>query len=1013
MLSSTSRLGLDINISGETTKVAQDINVVLAKTLRHEQDINTRLKEQKATLIQLKELRAGMAGQGGLTGDIDAQIAQTTKHIALTKAAQVENRQQISQYQQMAKNVDLMTGAWNKFEVVFRRVLSALISFVVINAAQKLFVGFFQGLIESNQMLEVLNARLEALVPNSEKIKAVYAELQRFTITTPFKIAEVVDAAVKLRAFGADIITNMRAVGDWASAVGKDLSSTAEAFGKIIQSSPRTALLLSTRGLSKASFDSYVMRYGDKALALNKLIEDTFGGTAEKISQTFEGIMSNISDLWTFISQKLGADLFKDLKGDLETVYSILNSIRTSTGGWLEMLSVIIDYATMTAGLVAVVGVFSLIGYAIGRIVMLLESATIASKAFMLSTAIGAVLTAIGFIVFGYIKYKVAVNDVEDAERQLQQTVVSDTSNRINLINQEIEALNRQKDSFITYLQDLQMTLFSAGLNMPTDILNKKISDLQTQLDIEKDIAETKKMQLMLDMGASDSLTRYNTALEVTKLGMSDFFKQLAQQAKATSKLHEIFNPTTREAIATHESSYFKALSIYLTGISSPADLKKAQDDLKELLTQATKIVPQDADTQAVARYIKMVEDFITMLKKAEPKVKKGKEVGTLFIDWTGELKSILDVQDALDGLYKKEKYVTGESDISGWNTQLKTLQERYLAIGDIIKSYGTPSGIQSIFWKKEDERDIKDVLILTKEQVKVLGEQIEVINKLNAVSTNFNEGLIKQLGEVVTANQRVNDTLAQISVDFVRTSAQGLIHEALFGTTGKDLDSQISDLKVQLIQIQQKAAGVIIIDDEQATLLAKINDLESKRANIVGTVLMDALNKTASKLEDVAINLMLEPLLRGVTDISKVQDRYKSSELEIEKISEQMSTLQSFIAETKMNAASITLDLDTQDLAVQQQIASAIAARSWSSGGGSGGFDAGAGAPTFKNPFPNGVPDPISFSNYSNLVKPTIGGSSTKNVKNIIISGPIYGFDDFTARVGQAQRQLKSNLIH
>ena len=77
----------------------------------------------------------------------------------------------------------------------------------------------------------------------------------------------------------------------------KDLEDISISFGKIVNRSPRTALMLSTRGLSMGGYEQYISEYKDRAVALQKYIEDTFGGTAARISETFYGLKTNIADL--------------------------------------------------------------------------------------------------------------------------------------------------------------------------------------------------------------------------------------------------------------------------------------------------------------------------------------------------------------------------------------------------------------------------------------------------------------------------------------------------------------------------------------------------------------------------------------------------------------------------------------------------------------------------------------------------------------------------------------------
>lgn len=262
---------------------------------------------------------------------------------------------------QSTAHVSELTLMWQKFGQIFGRVAMALGSFFALQALQTITVGFASSLIKSNFELEALNARMRALEPSTEKLKATYSYLKELTLTTPFVLRDFIDAAVATKAFGVQVEGNMKAIADWAAATGRDINETAVAFAKIASYSPRTAQLLATRGLSTAALDAYVAKYGDRLTALRKLVEDTFGGTAKEVSNTFQGLMSNIDDAWTFISQKLGEPLFKSLKEDVRAVFEAFKSLAENEGALSKLGQAInfvaqsLKYMTATALLSGIV----------------------------------------------------------------------------------------------------------------------------------------------------------------------------------------------------------------------------------------------------------------------------------------------------------------------------------------------------------------------------------------------------------------------------------------------------------------------------------------------------------------------------------------------------------------------------------------------------------------------------------------------------------------------------------
>ena len=98
--------------------------------------------------------------------------------------------------------------------------------------------------------------------------------------------------------------------------------------------------MLSTRGLSMGGYERYIDEYKDRAIALQKYIDDTFGGTAARISETFYGLKTNIADLFDIMIQGKGEPVFKEMKRDLQYIQTIFTEINEQMGnvgiaGWI------------------------------------------------------------------------------------------------------------------------------------------------------------------------------------------------------------------------------------------------------------------------------------------------------------------------------------------------------------------------------------------------------------------------------------------------------------------------------------------------------------------------------------------------------------------------------------------------------------------------------------------------------------------------------------------------------
>lgn len=214
----------------------------------------------------------------------------------------------------------------DRFQQVFRRVFDALGSFLILNAVSQVIGGFIRSVYNANVALENLGARLRTVIRGPDSISAIRDEILRLTVQTPFVIKDFTDATVTLEAFGLRSIKYLKPIADWAAAIGRDLNDVALAFAKVSIYSPRTALLLTTRGISKRDFDIELLKVKNAAEALNNVIRRNFGDTAIYMSRTFSGVMSNISDAWTQLADVFGEATFQHLKRFVILIYQLLVS---------------------------------------------------------------------------------------------------------------------------------------------------------------------------------------------------------------------------------------------------------------------------------------------------------------------------------------------------------------------------------------------------------------------------------------------------------------------------------------------------------------------------------------------------------------------------------------------------------------------------------------------------------------------------------------------------------------
>ena len=95
---------------------------------------------------------------------------------------------------------------------------------------------------------------------------------------------------------------------------------------------------------------------------------------------------------------------------------------------------------------------------------------------------------------------------------------------------------------------------------------------------------------------------------------------------------------------------------------------------------------------------------------------------------------------------------------------------------------------------------------------------------ELAKVSENWGDAFAKQLGRINNELEAFRDTLAGSVIEFFQSSGRGILNEILFGQKGEDITDKINDLRFQLLQVQGEKAGIQIIEDQEASLLSRIN---------------------------------------------------------------------------------------------------------------------------------------------------------------------------------------------
>ncbi len=206
--------------------------------------------------------------------------------------------------------------------------------------------------LEAAGKFEQWQVSFTQLLGSATAAKSMLEDLVNFATRTPFEIPDVVSNAQRLMAFGfaaRDVIPILTSLGDAVSGLGRgaqSLNSLVLAFGEMEakgvvnlrqlnmltnQGIPAIELLAKAYGVSITEMsDAITKKLVPSAEAIPVLlagITEKFGGMMDKQSQTFLGMLSNLSDAAMKTFAAIGNTMLPVAKDMEQAGFSILNSL--------------------------------------------------------------------------------------------------------------------------------------------------------------------------------------------------------------------------------------------------------------------------------------------------------------------------------------------------------------------------------------------------------------------------------------------------------------------------------------------------------------------------------------------------------------------------------------------------------------------------------------------------------------------------------------------------------------
>ena len=193
--------------------------------------------------------------------------------------------------------------------------------------------------VQTSAQFEALETRLVALKGSVDEGAKAFDFFNKVAATTPFQLANVVEAGAQLEAFGADSTETLKAVSDLAAFMGTDIVDAANAFGRAFAGGAGAADVLRDRGVLmqvklKTGFDDLSkMTLPQFQEALVDTLTDPEGkisGATDLLSQTFSGLVSNFQDSVSQLQDSIGDILAPLMKSTIKILKDGVDSITES-----------------------------------------------------------------------------------------------------------------------------------------------------------------------------------------------------------------------------------------------------------------------------------------------------------------------------------------------------------------------------------------------------------------------------------------------------------------------------------------------------------------------------------------------------------------------------------------------------------------------------------------------------------------------------------------------------------
>tara|TARA_R100001443_G_scaffold26249_1_gene39446 strand:- start:9008 stop:11158 length:2151 start_codon:yes stop_codon:yes gene_type:complete len=211
-----------------------------------------------------------------------------------------------------------------------------LVNAFAIAAVTKGFQLFFRTAIQ----FEDVKARLVGLTGSVENAEFAFQKFNTVASSTPFQLGDVVNAGAQLQAFGSVATDTIKPITDLAAFMGTTATEAANAFGRAYAGGAGAADILREKGVLNIikSFKGIedlskitLPEFRDALIGALETPSVGIAGSADRMSKTFTGAVSNMFDALGRLSATLADPLLPALTNAINKVTDFSKAARRVT----------------------------------------------------------------------------------------------------------------------------------------------------------------------------------------------------------------------------------------------------------------------------------------------------------------------------------------------------------------------------------------------------------------------------------------------------------------------------------------------------------------------------------------------------------------------------------------------------------------------------------------------------------------------------------------------------------